>query len=120
MASEQTRTARSKTSYWQGHINGWRDSGLSQARYCRQHMLALSTFSYWKKKLSDGPKNSPHFYPLTVPTKNEVKEENRESGLRLVVCLGRFEIGVAKDFSPTTLMQLVNILDGIDADGVEL
>lgn len=38
--------------FWQGHLKVQQESGLSQAAYCRNHSLACSRFSYWKKKLT--------------------------------------------------------------------
>lgn len=35
---------------WQQHIRQWRDSGLSQAQYCKQSNLKESAFSYHKCK----------------------------------------------------------------------
>jgi hypothetical protein len=36
-----------KQTYWQTHLDAWRQSGLSQAGYCKQHGLSLSSFGYW-------------------------------------------------------------------------
>jgi hypothetical protein len=47
--------------FWPGHISQWRDSGLSQADYCRQHGLCQHSFSYHKLKSSTG----------LMPTKGE-------------------------------------------------
>lgn len=41
---------RSSASRWQAHINNWKNSGLTQSAYCKQHKLKPSTFSYWVKK----------------------------------------------------------------------
>ena len=30
---------------WQNHIEAWKNSGLSQADYCRQHGINANTFS---------------------------------------------------------------------------
>ena len=32
------------------HITGWEQSGISQAEYCRQNEIPLSTFGNWKSK----------------------------------------------------------------------
>ena len=32
---------------WQQHVEAWRESGLSQADYCRQQSLNAKTFSVW-------------------------------------------------------------------------
>lgn len=36
-----------KQTYWQTHLDAWRQSGLSQASYCKQHGVSLSSFGYW-------------------------------------------------------------------------
>ena len=41
----------SNNEFWQNHIAQWQSSGLSQAKYCRQHKLASHQLSYWKGKL---------------------------------------------------------------------
>lgn len=33
------------SAYWQGHIEAWQASGLTQAAYCRRHGLNTKTFS---------------------------------------------------------------------------
>lgn len=38
---------------WQEHISGWQQSGLTQARYCKEHGIKLPSFSYWRKKLRE-------------------------------------------------------------------
>jgi hypothetical protein len=38
--------------FWWKHLQQWRQSGLSQAQYCRQHQLSLGTFGWWKGRLS--------------------------------------------------------------------
>lgn len=118
MARDKIGITISKSSYWQKHINCWRHSGLSQAQYCQKNMLALSTFTYWKKKLSQSTKAPPRFYPLTIQGSPQSENEGTESGLRLVLGTHRFAIEVSKDFSATTLVRLVKTLDNIDSDRV--
>jgi hypothetical protein len=47
--------------FWPEHLSKWRDSGLRQADYCRQHGLCQHSFSYHKLKSSTG----------LMPTKSE-------------------------------------------------
>jgi len=42
--------------YWQEHIDNCRQSGFSQATYCRKNQLKPHRYSYWKRKLA---KSSP-------------------------------------------------------------
>ena len=39
--------------WWSIHVGAWRQTGLSRARYCRQHRLCAETFSRWLKVLVD-------------------------------------------------------------------
>ncbi|MFT7412825.1 MAG: hypothetical protein ACI9J4_001188 [Paraglaciecola sp.] len=40
--------------FWPEHVSKWRDSGLSQADYCRQYGLCQNSFSYHTLKSSTG------------------------------------------------------------------
>jgi hypothetical protein len=37
-------------SFWTGHLQQWKESGQSQAAYCRQQGLSQQKFSYQKRK----------------------------------------------------------------------
>ena len=41
-----------KRNYWKQHIDSWRETGLTQAEYCRQHNLKYYQLVYWKKRLA--------------------------------------------------------------------
>ena len=61
-----------KAAFWAPHLDGWRDSGLSQAAYCRQHGLSLKCFAYWRRTLgptralSSAPTSMPAVVPIVV------------------------------------------------------
>ena len=38
---------------WRRHVEAWRESGLSQADYCRQQNLNPKTFSLWTRRVQD-------------------------------------------------------------------
>ena len=40
-----------RTQFWKDHIDGWRNSKLTQRGYARKHNLAIARFTYWKTKL---------------------------------------------------------------------
>ena len=47
---------------WCRHVEAWRESGLSQAVYCRQQGLNHKTFSAWTRRVQADPslyKNAP-------------------------------------------------------------
>lgn len=43
---------------WRRHVNAWRESGLSQADYCRQQDLNPKTLSAWTQRALPVRKNS--------------------------------------------------------------
>jgi hypothetical protein len=43
--------------FWTRHVGRWRDSGLTQAAYCRRHRLLKGTLGYWASILKK-PKRS--------------------------------------------------------------
>jgi hypothetical protein len=44
---------QTKRTEWESHISAWQSGGLSQRVYCDGHGLSLSSFGYWRRKLSD-------------------------------------------------------------------
>lgn len=44
-------TRKERRENWQRLINEQCESGLSGAAFCRQHGIAPSTFTYWKRRL---------------------------------------------------------------------
>jgi len=43
--------ARQGSAYWQGQVEGWRQSELSQIAYCEQYGLNIKSFRRWRTKL---------------------------------------------------------------------
>jgi uncharacterized FlgJ-related protein len=53
---------------WVMLIGQWKESGLSQAEFCRLHNLDRRYFSKWKSKLETTKKEIPFLeIPLNVP-----------------------------------------------------
>jgi hypothetical protein len=47
-----TQNLKQDAPLWREHVTLWRDSGLSQVAYCRDHDLCPHNFSYHKRKYS--------------------------------------------------------------------
>jgi hypothetical protein len=69
-------TTTQKQQFWQKHLALWRDSGLSQAAYCRQHELEQNSLSYHKHKQSTDlvPASPSGFITLPLPQTPAVLE----------------------------------------------
>lgn len=59
MTTTPTQTD-SLTTHWMSHVKQWRDSGQSQARYCKAHELSYHRFIYWRKKFEDEESGGDH------------------------------------------------------------
>lgn len=51
-ADKRQRQLTQRGRFWQKHLQQWRQSGLSQAQYCRQQRLSAPAFGWWKGRLS--------------------------------------------------------------------
>jgi hypothetical protein len=50
------------------HYEAWKQSGIGQRDYCRQHAISYTTFKYWVVKYNkENPKASkPGFVPVKI------------------------------------------------------
>ena len=103
--AEQTKSEmnRKKQETWTSHVEAWKESGLSQIDYCRQHDLSRHRFTYWKCKLDK--KHEPvKFIPLSG---NPVLSQNQTS---ISLALGEYKIEIGDGFKPETLSTLIRTL----------
>jgi hypothetical protein len=110
-ATNQQRVAVSRQTFWRQHIADCEHSPLNQRQYCNTNGLALSTFSYWKKKLGKKAKKNPRFYPLTVPQLSSSNNQADHSGLSLTLNSSKFRIEFAENFSASCLKKLILTLE---------
>jgi len=100
-----------KSEFWRQHIADCRCSSLSQAQYCRKHSLALSTFSYWKKKLTSAPQQAQvRFYPLALRSTEPKEYNSRPAGLTILFAKNDLRVELAEDFSLPALQKLLTVL----------
>lgn len=119
--------------YWHGHVDAWRESGLSAQGYARQHGLYKNSIRYWRRKFSLHSASSPvisdlsrisasetspvpsgasqssevKFVPVTLSSKRSDKSQEP-----LVLRVGsRFRIDVPDQFSQATLARLLRTLE---------
>ena len=107
MSDGKPRGIRSvqKSRYWQEHLERWRQSGLSQAEYCRQNGLKLRRWNYWKKNLARNRIDSGVcFVPVKISSGLPVSVPR--SHLSLLTSNG-YKVQVGIGFDPTTLKQLI-------------
>lgn len=97
-----------KQRYWDEHLSRWKESGLSQSAYCREHQLNLHRFIYWKKRRS--PK-TPNVSLVELPISTRETACLLSSGPPLCIVLGvRFRIELRSGFDPASLETVLRVL----------
>jgi len=97
-----------KKLFWQAHVKGWEQSGVSQSEYCRSKGLSLRNFGYWKKKFF---RRFPvAFVPVAVKTSHFPVGLSGPS-LKLLTRTG-FGIEIGDGFKQETLKRLLDTLAG--------
>ncbi len=89
--------------FWEKHISSCRESGLSYAGYCRGHDLSESTFSYWRRRLSDAQKGQPALVELKV-------SEGKDNGIE-VILRNRMRLAIHSNFDAAVLKKLIGVLE---------
>ena len=52
-------------SFWESHVEQWRNCDLSQAAYCRSHHLKAHQFYHWRRRIL-APQNEVSFLPVAL------------------------------------------------------
>ena len=110
MQTNKRSQLNSRTAYWKSQIASWKTSGLSQKQFCQREHLALSTFSYWKRKIGGRANSGVEFYPLALTSPSPLTTP-KSTGLVLQVCRKRFAIEIEEGFSQAALTRLVSALE---------
>jgi hypothetical protein len=85
---------RQTTEFWQGHLEGWRQSGLTQVAYCASFGLGIKSFHRWRRKERDAAQSAK--LPLTLvplslgaPATGSVVRLHSPGGWRIELPMGR-------------------------------
>ena len=84
---------KARQSWWLVHIEAWRQSGLSRAKYCHQHGLTTTTFGRWLSYLvgkEAARKQAEYQAELSREQRREAQEKRRKGR-------ARFRFGVSTD-----------------------
>lgn len=98
--------------FYQQHFNTWKESGLSQAEYCRQNGLSRHRFGYWKRKLSK-TENQVEFVllPANLPEQGSPCSLGETSSSLHLTVDSRLSLEIQERFSPETLKKVLQVLE---------
>jgi hypothetical protein len=98
---------------WWRHVNAWRESGLSQADYCRQQGLNRKTFSVWTRRVQGDlslHKDAPlELLPVQLESSSPVASPQANVMLQLAHG-GGAQLELSTAVSPRWLAELLRCL----------
>ena len=97
-------TREEKSAHWRGVLEGWRGSGQSQARFCRENKLSLWQLRYWsgRERRRAGEAAFAEFAPVSV---------SADAGSGLWLRLGNgAELRIDPGFDEATLRRVLGCL----------
>ncbi len=95
--------------HWQRHVEAWRESGLSQADYCRQQGINPKTFSAWARRALPIDKNTP-LDVVSVQVAPSPPAAAAEAGAILLRLAHGAQLELSTAVSPRWLAELLRCL----------
>ena len=122
-AIRRSELLRARRQLWAGHLHQWKQSGLSQAQYCRQHQLSAATFAWWKRRLATAAKRArPAVSVNQTGSKDgvfvELAVSGRDAGATAgqviyeIVLSDHRRLRLGRHFEPEQIRQLLRVLEG--------
>ena len=97
-----------KRAYYEEHVQAWRDSGLSQVKYCVHANILYATFKSWPSKLKKSSEIKPKFVEVKAAvraTHDTVLQISLPNGVRIGISSSDESGSVAKGLKTRTNAQ---------------
>lgn len=96
----------SKEDLWQKRVQDFKNSGLIQSAWARQHNLKQRTLSYWVKKfnLSQSQATEPQFLEVHIP------EASSSQSNPITIHAGNLHVDISEHCSTSLLTNLIEAL----------
>ncbi len=99
-----------KQRFWSDTIAAWKDSGLSQKKYCDQEQLTYSTFVYWRGRVrqlaDDGSVSGKvNFVPVMFKPESDAKLTLQINGMH--------GVDIHPGFDPVLLSQVIRAVQQV-------
>ena len=59
-------TREQRRRFWQQHVEGWQQSGLTQIAYCRRNDLNAHQFYRWRQRIMAATETPVSFLPVAI------------------------------------------------------
>ena len=108
--SGEIGSIRSKQEYWQAQVDKWRESGLSQAEFCRQIGISSKSLGYWKRQFEQRQTTGQETQAVVAVPIAQVNER-REGGQPIILHAWHdLRIEIPADFAPESLEKIIHVL----------
>ncbi len=102
-----------KTNLWSAHIEAWRQSGVSQAEYCRENGINNHQFGYWKKKFANIEKSAQRSAFVAIPVQHKPVQSLDQVDSGITVKVSGITIRLAAKFSATAFRRAMIVLQEV-------
>ena len=97
-----------KASFWQSHMDNWKQSGLSRREYCRKNSLSQSTFSSWSKELSAKSVGPIDFIAVNHFSHKEKPPINAANSLLQLLLPNGVKLGLGEQANQQLIQQVLS------------
>ncbi len=94
--------------FWQQHVEGWQQSGLSQIAYCRRHDLKAHQFYRWRGRIMAAAPGPVSFLPVSIAS----APRHTQPSIRIHTPNG-FTIEIDRHEGGLELGQLIGLVAGL-------
>ena len=103
------RSPAGDVAYWREQVAAWKNSGVSQSRFCKQRGLSRFVFGRWKIQVEGrSPRGGARLVRLRA---GKLPISLGGGGIQLWI-QGRYRVEVAEGFEAQTLSRLLQVLEG--------
>lgn len=92
---------------WEQRISAYKESGLTQVKWCEANDVSIHQFKYWYRKIRDRQlmsKANNQWVPVIIEDPKPVADES------LQIKIGAASIEVKSGFSPSLLAEVIKVL----------
>jgi hypothetical protein len=97
-----------KAIFWQGHIDNFKQSGLSRREYCKRNGLNPSTFSSWIKGLTAKTTEPIDFIAVNNPTHEEKRPINSTNSMLQLLLPNGVRLGLGEQANEQLIQQVLS------------
>ena len=108
---EQTKRSQRKPrskEFWERHVRGCSESGLTQKEYCVQNDLGPKSLVYWKSKLR---KESKEISFVNIPL--PIQKEQTSNEPIILICNDKYRIEIGNNFHSDSLKRIIQTIESL-------